>query len=110
MKFTRGERRLIYLEAAGLVASADLSEAGLKKRANRVRFVCYALEETSGIVFDSAEFPEAYAFRYDETDTWLSDWTGEVDCSAKSATGNELRILILLFAAELCGDRGFNEQ
>jgi hypothetical protein len=115
MKFTKEQRKLIYLKALELVAGADIHGLTITKR-HTARYVCHAVGQAAGIVYTDVteHFPEAYAFRNPDLgryDVWLSDGednddTG-YDTDPETGSGNKLRQLVLIFAAELCGDPDF---
>jgi hypothetical protein len=116
--YTREQRRKIYLNAAGLVSGADI-RIDLSKRVGSDsaydRYVCHAVAHVASLdkdqVDDKDMFPELLAFK-DPNGRYLATWLGHENdgFGPESTEGNQLRQLILLFAAELCDDLNFNED
>jgi hypothetical protein len=105
MRYTREKRKRIYADALLIVSEADYDRFG------RGCFVCQALESASDDIWTHVpdDFPEAYAFRYPgEPHVWLCDGSDETQPDTRE--GNEFRQLVLIFAAELCGDEDFQNE
>lgn len=111
MKYNKKKRKEIYLKALEIVAAADYNPDRLFE-IDYTRYVCYAIEKVSGVShYEVAEqFPEVYEFRSDSDNSdaaavWLTDHTdSDYSCKPNTIEGNELRQLVLIFAAELCDD------
>jgi hypothetical protein len=120
MKPDRKKRRDIYLEAAGLVADSKywintdhsrLCNPLGDRRPDYMMYACHAIQAASSVLDGTVcdNFPEAFAFRSTDsptdTDVWLTDYgDAECPCTPNSKEGNDLRQLVLLFAAAMCED------
>lgn len=123
MRYTRRQRKRIYLDALELLAEADFTNYIPSTKRQNARYVCKAISQATGgeISHDEVpdEFPEIYAFRSIEGCpdwAWLSELVinhttrhaiEEAGASVRTAEGNQLRQLALIFAAELCDDPDF---
>ena len=114
MIYTRKQRKEIYLKAFELVRTADLTHHNLSLNKKELqRYACHAISQATNdkIDFEVIEehFPEISIFRNRDFigSTWLSDYDYQTHRNILKPCeidGNELRQLILLFAAELCDD------
>jgi hypothetical protein len=117
MRYTGEERKQIYLDALELLAEADIRHTWSFNNTGFARYACHAISQATKKAKRPTKpstverfFPEAYAFRSNEYNgsTWLSEIVGgSVRFTPGSKDGNELRQLVLIFAAELCDDPEF---
>ena len=114
MQYTKKQRKEIYLKALELVAKADFNESSPETPEQYERYICHAISKVCEINYKQVinYFPEVYSFRNFQlaTDLWLQDYdsiTDEYHFEPDTKNGNELRQLVLIFAAELCDDKNF---
>jgi hypothetical protein len=113
MKYSKKQRKGIYLEALEILANADITESELTtERQVMAQFACHAISQACGVNTDDVphEFPEVYAFKNPEYGggVWLREFSDpECYCESNTVTGNKFRQLVLIFAVELCDDIEF---
>jgi hypothetical protein len=107
MKYTKKQRKKIYLEALERLSAADLT-ADPWTLEGYARYVCHAVAQSCDVDHNdvAAEFPEAYAFA--NPDHRGTVWLCDHDSYPNTEAGHKLRQTVLIFAAELCDDREFS--
>jgi hypothetical protein len=113
-----GERKGIYLAAQAHLAETDFGRSNTFVPLGdfHMYYACCAIAHVSHVMLCDVErlFPELLAFHSGKTDgtsAWLSEFDdGVVHFRAESREGNDLRQIALIFAAELCDDKEFQDD
>jgi hypothetical protein len=113
MKYTKKQRKQIYLDALEILAGAHL----LEQQYAAHRYACKAISVACGcdgtLNIGEHNFPEISAFaccEIDQTRPWLTEHDSNdrpIGLHSYNSDGNEFRQLVLIFAAELCDDKDF---